>query len=137
MKSATNYLSFNTKKRRELVNITAEVEQFIKESKIKEGFVLVSAMHITAGIFVNDHESGLWKDIDEMLERLAPSGKDYHHHHTGEDNGEAHLRNLLVGSQVMIPITDGKFDSGPWQQIFYAEFDGQRPKRVLLKAIGE
>jgi len=137
MKSLTKYLTFNTKKRRELLNITEEALAFLKESKIKEGFLLVSAMHITAGIFVNDHEPGLWKDIDEMLERLAPSVKDYHHHHTGEDNGEAHLRNLLIGSQVIIPVTNGKFDFGPWQQLFYAEFDGQRPKRVLLKIIGD
>jgi len=137
MKSHTGYLTFNTKKHREFINITQDVEKFLKESGIKEGFLLVSAMHITAGIFVNDNEPGLWGDIEEMLERLAPSGVDYGHHRTGEDNGDAHLKNLLIGSQVMIPITKGKFDFGPWQQIFYAEFDGQRPKRVLLKIIGD
>lgn len=137
MKSSTRYLTFNTKKRRELINITHEVEAFLKESGVKEGFLLVSAMHITAGVFVNDHEPGLWQDIEEMLERLAPSGIDYKHHQTGEDNGEAHLRNLLIGHQVMLPVTQGKLDFGPWQQVFYAEFDGKRPKRVLLKIIGE
>jgi len=137
MKSQTQYLTFNTKKKRELVNITREVEKFLKESGIQEGMILVSAMHITAGVFINDNESGLWQDIDEMLERLAPSGRDYRHHLTGENNGDAHLKNILVGHQVIVPVTRGKLDFGPWQQIFYAEFDGQRPKRLILKAIGE
>jgi len=137
MKSHTQYLTFNTKKKREFVNITHEVEKFLRDSGIKEGMMLVSAMHITAGVFINDNEPGLWGDIEEMLERLAPSGVDYRHHHTGEDNGEAHLRNLLVGHQVIIPVTAGKLDFGPWQEVFYAEFDGQRAKRVILKAIGE
>lgn len=94
-------------------------------------------MHITAGVFVNDNEPGLWGDIEEMLERLAPSGVDYRHHRTGEDNGDAHLKNILVGHQVILPVTKGKLDFGPWQQVFYAEFDGQRPKRVLLKITGK
>lgn len=137
MKSFTDYMTFNTAKRRELVNITPELERFLKKSGIQEGFLLVSAMHITAGVFINDDERGFHSDLDAMLERLAPSGADYKHHLTGEDNGEAHLRNIVVGHQVMIPITKGKLDFGPWQQVFYAEFDGRRSKRVVLKAIGE
>ncbi len=137
MKSATKYLWFNTAKRREYINITDEVEQFVRESGIQEGFVLVSAMHITAGVYVNDAESGLIADIDEWLEKLAPFRPDYRHHRTGEDNGDAHLKSLLVHHEVIVPITNGKLDLGPWQQIYYAEFDGQRRKRVILKAIGE
>ncbi|MGC8784237.1 MAG: secondary thiamine-phosphate synthase enzyme YjbQ [Armatimonadota bacterium] len=137
MKSATKYLWFNTAKRREYINITDEVEQFVRESGIQEGFVLVSAMHITAGVYVNDAESGLIADIDEWLERLAPYRPDYRHHRTGEDNGDAHLKSLLIHHEVIVPITNGKLDLGPWQQIYYAEFDGQRRKRVILKAIGE
>lgn len=136
MKSFTDYLWFSTKSRRELINITEEVEKFVS-GKIKEGFVLVSAMHTTAGVIVNDADSGLMKDIDELLDSLAPFGKDYHHHHTGEDNGDSHLKSMLAHHQVIIPITNGRLDLGPWQQIFYAEFDGKRRKRVLLKAIGE
>lgn len=137
MKSATKYLWFNTAKRREYINITDEVEQFVHESGIQEGFVLVSAMHITAGVYVNDAESGLIADIDEWLEKLAPYRPDYRHHRTGEDNGDAHLKSLLIHHEVIVPITNGKLDLGPWQQIYYAEFDGQRRKRVILKAIGE
>ncbi|MGQ9487401.1 MAG: secondary thiamine-phosphate synthase enzyme YjbQ [Armatimonadota bacterium] len=137
MKSATKYLWFNTAKRREYINITDEVEQFVRDSSIQEGFVLVSAMHITAGVYVNDAESGLIADIDEWLEKLAPFRPDYRHHRTGEDNGDAHLKSLLVHHEVIVPITNGKLDLGPWQQIYYAEFDGQRRKRVILKAIGE
>lgn len=137
MKSATKYLWFNTAKRREYINITDEVEQFVRDSGIQEGFVLVSAMHITAGVYVNDAESGLIADIDEWLEKLAPFRPDYRHHRTGEDNGDAHLKSLLVHHEVIVPITNGKLDLGPWQQIYYAEFDGQRRKRVILKAIGE
>ncbi|GIV19376.1 MAG: hypothetical protein KatS3mg023_1127 [Armatimonadota bacterium] len=137
MKSATRYLWFNTAKRREYINITDEVEQFVRESGIQEGFVLVSAMHITAGVYVNDAESGLIADIDEWLEKLAPYRPDYRHHRTGEDNGDAHLKSLLIHHEVIVPITNGKLDLGPWQQIYYAEFDGQRRKRVILKAIGE
>lgn len=137
MKSATKYLWFNTAKRRDYINITDEVESFVRESGIQEGFVLVSAMHITAGVYVNDAESGLIADIDEWLEKLAPYRPDYRHHRTGEDNGDAHLKSLLIHHEVIVPITNGKLDLGPWQQIYYAEFDGQRRKRVILKAIGE
>jgi secondary thiamine-phosphate synthase enzyme len=109
----------------------------VRESGIQEGFVLVSAMHITAGVYVNDAESGLIADIDEWLEKLAPYRPDYRHHRTGEDNGDAHLKSLLIHHEVIVPITGGRLDLGPWQQIYYAEFDGQRRKRVILKAIGE
>jgi secondary thiamine-phosphate synthase enzyme len=109
----------------------------VRESGIQEGFVLVSAMHITAGVYVNDAESGLIADIDEWLEKLAPYRPDYRHHRTGEDNGDAHLKSLLIHHEVIVPITAGRLDLGPWQQIYYAEFDGQRRKRVILKAIGE
>lgn len=136
MKSQTDYLIMNTRQRKELVNITEEIASFVAKSKIQEGFVLVSAMHITAGVFVNDEESGLKRDIMRLLEQLAPVA-DYEHHQTGEDNGDAHLKRMLVNHQVVIPITKGKLDFGPWEQVFYAEFDGQRKKRVILKAIGE
>ncbi|HOL18584.1 MAG TPA: secondary thiamine-phosphate synthase enzyme YjbQ, partial [Bacillota bacterium] len=124
-------------KRREYINITKEVERALAESGIREGLALVSAMHLTAAVYINDHEPGLIRDIDAMLERLAPYREDYHHHRTGEDNGDAHLKNMLVGHQVLVPVTAGKLDFGPWQQIFYAEFDGCRPKRVVIKIIGE
>jgi len=137
MKSKTEYITFNTKKHREYINITDRVEEVVSQSGIKEGMVLVSAMHITAGVFVNDAESGLLADIDEWLEKLAPFRKDYRHHRTGEINGDAHLKNLLIHHEVILPITNGKLDLGPWQQVFYAEFDGQRPKRLIIKAIGE
>jgi len=137
MKSKTEYITFNTKKHREYINITDRVEKIVSQSGIKEGMVLVSAMHITAGVFVNDAESGLLADIDEWLEKLAPFRKDYRHHRTGEINGDAHLKNLLIHHEVILPITNGKLDLGPWQQVFYAEFDGQRPKRLIIKAIGE
>ncbi len=137
MKSHTEYLTFNTAKRREYINITSEIERVLSSSKVQEGFILVSAMHITAGIYINDAESGLIADIDEWADSLAPFGKDYRHHQTGEDNGDAHLKNLLIGSQVMLPITDGKLDFGPWQQVYYAEFDGRRRKKVIVKVIGE
>ena len=136
MKSYTDYLVFNTRQRKELVNITDQVAEFVAKSRLQEGFVLVSAMHITAGVFVNDEESGLKRDIMALLERLAPAG-DYEHHRTGEDNGDAHLKRLLVNHQVILPITQGKLDLGPWEQVFYAEFDGQRKKRLILKALGE
>jgi secondary thiamine-phosphate synthase enzyme len=136
MKTATDYLYFETKKRRELVNITDKVAAFVETSGIREGMVLVSAMHITAGVFVNDHEPGLWEDIWQWLEHLAPAREDYKHHRTGEDNGDAHLKSLLVHHDVIVPITKGKLDLGTWQQIFYAEFDGQRRKRMVLKAMG-
>ena len=137
MKSHTEYLWFNTRNRRELVRITDTIESIVEKSGVKEGFCLVSAMHITAGIIVNDNESGLHKDIWEWLEKLAPYRKDYNHHRTGEDNGDAHLKRILVHHQVVIPITEGKLDLGPWEEIFYAEFDGQRRKRVVVKIIGE
>ncbi len=133
----TEYLWFNTRKRREYLNITGEVESIVARSGIREGMALVSAMHITAGVYVNDAESGFIADLDRMLEKFAPFGADYEHHRTGEDNGDAHLKNILVGYQVLIPITAGKLDLGPWQQVYYAEFDGQRRKRVVVKVMGE
>ena len=137
VKAHTKYLWFNTHKRREYINVTGEVEIAVRESGIQEGMVLVSAMHITAGVYVNDNEQGIIQDIDEMLEKLAPYGKAYRHHQTGEDNGDAHLKSMLVHHQVIIPVTNGKLDFGPWQQVFYAEFDGQRKKRVVIKVMGE
>jgi secondary thiamine-phosphate synthase enzyme len=137
MKSHTEYLWFNTKKPREFINITEEVEKALEKSQIKEGLILVSAMHITAGVYVNDAESGLIADIEEWVEKLAPFRRDYRHHRTGESNGDAHLKNLLIGHEVVVPVTNGKLDFGPWQQVYYAEFDGQRRKRVLIKVIGE
>ena len=137
MKSATDYLWFSTEKRREFINITGKVEALVERSHINEGFVLVSAMHITAGVYVNDAESGLIADIDEWVEKLAPYRPDYRHHATGESNGDAHLKSLLIHHEVIVPITEGKLDLGPWQQIYYAEFDGQRRKRVVVKALGE
>ena len=137
MKSFTDYLTFNTKRRRDYINITGDVEAALDKSGVSEGLILVSAMHITAAVYVNDAESGLIEDIDEWLDKLAPYGPDYRHHRTGEDNGDAHLKNLLMHSQVVLPITDGKIDLGPWQQVYYAEFDGRRRKRVIIKIIGE
>ena len=137
MKSYTEYLWFNTKKQREFINITDEVEKALEKSQIKEGLILVSAMHITAGVYVNDAESGLIADIEEWLETLAPFRRDYRHHRTGETNGDAHLKNLLIGHEVVVPVTNGKLDFGPWQQVYYAEFDGQRRKRLIIKIIGE
>lgn len=137
MKSYTEYKTFNTTKTYELVNITNLCADVTRKSGIKEGMLLVSAMHITAGVFINDNEPGLHQDIKDWLQQLAPQGPDYRHHRTGEVNGDAHLKNLLIGHQVIIPITNGKLDFGPWQSVFYAEFDGQRPKRMVLKAIGE
>jgi len=137
VKSATEYLWFNTANERDYINITEEVSGIVARSGIKEGFVLVSAMHITAGVYVNDAESGLIADIDEWLEKVAPFRSDYRHHHTGETNGDAHLKSLLVHHEVIVPITDGRLDLGPWQQVYYAEFDGRRKKRVVVKAIGE
>ncbi len=137
MKSVTKYLWFNTRNHREFINITDGVEDLVSNSGINEGFVLVSAMHITAGVYVNDAESGLIADIEEWLEKLAPYRPDYRHHATGEMNGDAHLKSLLIHHQVIVPITQGRLDLGPWQQIYYAEFDGQRRKRVILKALGE
>ncbi len=137
MKIATEYLWFETSKRREYLNITDKIEGLVKKSGVKEGMVLVSAMHITAGVYVNDAEDGLIQDIDEWLERLCPYRQDYRHHRTGETNGDSHLKNLLIGHQQLIPITNGRLDLGPWEQIYYAEFDGQRRKRVIAKILGE
>ena len=137
MKSFTEYLWFNTKKRRELVHITETIRDIVIKSRVNEGFVLVSAMHITASVYVNDNEPGLFEDIWEWLEGLAPYRDNYKHHNTGEDNGDAHLKNLIMHHQVIVPITSGDLDLGPWQRIFYAEFDGGRDKRVVVKVMGE
>jgi secondary thiamine-phosphate synthase enzyme len=137
MRTYTEYLTFQTKKHREFINITPQVESALRKSAVREGMILVSAMHITAGVWVNDAEDGLLADIDEWLERLAPFREDYRHHRTGETNGDSHLKSLLVHHQVIIPVTEGRLDFGPWQQVYYAEFDGQRKKRVVLKVMGE
>jgi len=136
MTSFTDYLTIRTPERYEIRDITDEVERVRATAKLHEGFVLVSTMHITSSIFVNDHESGLWSDIMTWLEELAPFGKDYKHHLTGEDNADAHLKRMLLGHQVLVPVTNGKLDLGPWERVHYGEFDGRRPKRVLLKAFG-
>jgi len=137
LKIVTEYLWFTTRKRREFINITDKVKQIVENSGIKEGFILVSAMHITAGVYVNDAEEGLIADIEEWLEKLAPARPDYKHHATGETNADAHLKSLLIHHEVVVPVTHGFLDFGPWQQIYYAEFDGQRKKRVVLKLMGE
>ncbi len=137
MKSHTKYMWFNTDKRRDYIRITDDVAGALAESGISEGMCLVSAMHITAGIWINDAEDGIIADIDQMLETLAPFGPDYRHHRTGEDNGDAHLKSILVHNQVVLPVTEGRLDLGPWQQVYYAEFDGRRKKRVIVKIIGE
>jgi secondary thiamine-phosphate synthase enzyme len=137
MKSYTEHLVFNTAERYEIQNITSKLHTCLKKSKIQEGLMLVNPMHITASVYVNDAESGLYQDIMAKLEELAPYGKPYKHHHTGEDNGDAHLKRQLLGQQVTLAITQGEFDFGPWEQVHYAEFDGQRQKRVLVKIIGE
>ncbi|MBZ5535795.1 MAG: secondary thiamine-phosphate synthase enzyme YjbQ [Acidobacteriia bacterium] len=137
MQFYTEYLWFSTKKQRDFINITSQVDSALHKSGIQDGMILVSAMHITAGVYVNDAEDGLIQDIEEWLEKLAPYRKDYRHHRTGESNGDAHLKNLLIGHEVIVPVTQGKMDFGPWQQIYYAEFDGQRRKRVLVKVMGE
>lgn len=137
MKFATEYLWFETATQRDYINITDEVERIVAASGIQEGMVLVSAMHITAGVYVNDAEPGIIQDIDEWLETLAPFRPDYHHHRTGETNGDAHLKSLLIHHEVIVPVTEGRLDLGPWQQIYYAEFDGRRRKRVVVKVMGE
>ena len=137
MPAHTEYLWFETKAPREFINITAKVDAAVHQSGIREGLCLVSAMHITAGVYVNDNESGLIEDIDQWLEHLAPYRDDYRHHDTGETNGDSHLKALLIHHEVIVPITAGKLDFGPWQRIFYAEFDGQRSKRVIVKVMGE
>ena len=137
MKCTTEYLTFSTEKLREFINITPRVETALAGSGISEGMILISAMHITAGVWVNDAEDGLLADIDEWLEQLAPYKKSYRHHRTGETNGDAHLKSLLVHHQVIVPVTKGRLDLGPWQQVYYAEFDGRRKKRVIIKVMGE
>lgn len=137
MRVHTEYMTFKTARQREFVNITPQVEAALAASGIREGMVLVSAMHITAAVYVNDAEEGLIQDIAEWLERLAPAGPDYRHHRTGETNGDAHLKSLLLHHEVLIPITAGRLDFGPWQQVYYAEFDGRRSKRVVVKVMGE
>jgi len=137
MKTLTEYLWFETQGRQEFIRITDEVAEVVKKSGVAEGMVLVSAMHITSGVYVNDWENGLIRDFQVWLEKLAPAGLDYHHHQTGEDNADAHLKRTLMGHQVMVPITQAALDLGPWEQVFYAEFDGQRRKRVVVKVMGE
>jgi thiamine phosphate synthase YjbQ (UPF0047 family) len=153
MRTHTAYMTFQTAERRELIRITEEVQEAVEAAGIAEGMVLVSAMHITAGVWVNDDEPGLHEDALEWLDKVAPpswqapagevaeellpDGGDYRHHRGGEDNGDAHLKNLLVHHQAIVPVTDGRLDLGPWQQVFYCEFDGRRPKRVVIKAMGE
>jgi len=137
MKWYTEYLWFNTKRHREYINITDQLEKILHKSDVQEGMILVSAMHITAGVYVNDAESGLIQDIDEWLEKLAPFNPNYRHHRTGETNGDAHLKSLLIHHEIMVPVTKGKLDLGPWQQVYYAEFDGQRKKRVIVKVFGD
>jgi len=138
MKSYTDYLSLNTKNRIEIINITSQIEEAIVKSGIKEGLCLVNAMHITASVFINDEESGLKKDFQKWLEELAPFDHNrWQHNLTGEDNAHAHLKRSIMGREVVVAITKGKLDFGPWEQIFYGEFDGQRQKRVLVKVIGE
>ena len=139
MKSLTEYLTFKTKSKKEFVNITSDVEKLVQKSSIKEGICLVNAMHITASVFINDNENGLHHDYDKWLEELAPHEpiEQYRHNDTGEDNADAHLKRQVMGREVVIAITDGNLDFGPWESIFYGEFDGQRNKRVLIKIIGE
>jgi secondary thiamine-phosphate synthase enzyme len=136
MKVHTDYLWFNTKKRREMIRMTDEVAGIVKKSGVQEGMALVSAMHITAGVYVNDWEDGLIEDFEAWLEELAPARPEYKHHRTGEDNADAHLKRTIMGHQVIVPITSGALDLGPWEQIFYAEFDGKRKKRVVVKVMG-
>jgi len=132
----TEHITFNTKDRYEIFDITEHVESVREKSGLTDGMILVTAMHITASVFVNDHESGLWSDIMTWLEKLAPAQPNYKHHLTGEDNADAHLKRMILGHQVIVPVTKGKLDLGPWERVHYGEFDGQRPKRVLFKAIG-
>ena len=136
MRSHTEYLTFHTKKRRELVHLTPTLETILAKSGVDDGFMLVSAMHITAGVFVNDNETGLHEDIWKWLDGLAPFKEDYRHHLTGEDNGDAHLKSMLVHHEVIVPITAARLDLGTWQRVFYAEFDGQRDKRLIVKTMG-
>jgi secondary thiamine-phosphate synthase enzyme len=137
MRAFTEYLLFNTKDKIEFINVTAKVEAAVKKSGVKEGICLVNAMHITSSVFINDEEQGLKKDFKEWLEKLAPASGPYNHNLTGEDNGHAHLKRTIMGREVVVAVTGGKLDCGPWEQIFYGEFDGQRPKRVLVKVMGQ
>ena len=132
----TDYLWFHTAKKQEFIRITDDVASIVKKSGVQEGMALVSAMHITAGVYVNDWEEGLIQDFQAWVEKLAPAGSDYHHHQTGEDNADAHLKRTIMGHQVILPITGGQLDLGPWEQVFYAEFDGRRKKRVVVKVMG-
>ena len=137
MATHTEYLKFNTTQKMQFINITTDVEEIVEKSGIQEGLVLVNPMHITSAVYVNDAESGLIQDFKEWLEKLAPVNPNYHHHQTGEDNGDAHIKRQLMGHQVTMAITKGMLDLGPWEQIYYAEFDGQRTKRVLIKIVGD
>lgn len=137
VKTHTDYLYVQTDDRYEIRDITDEVERIVAAAKIREGMVLVSAMHITASVFVNDREAGLWSDIMMWLEGLAPAKPEYEHHRTGEDNADAHLKRMVLGHQVLVPITNGKLDLGPWERVHYGEFDGRRRKRIVVKAMGE
>jgi secondary thiamine-phosphate synthase enzyme len=139
MKSLTEHLVFNVERRRDFINITSRVEELVRKSGVREGLCLVNAMHITASVYINDDESGLLEDYDNWLEQLAPHApiSRYRHNRTGEDNGDAHLKRQIMGREVVVAITNGRLDFGPWEQIFYGEFDGRRPKRVMVKIIGE
>ena len=137
MKSFREELWFETKTRRAYLNITTQVEEAVRKSGVREGLVLVNAMHITASVYINDDEQGLLQDYDDFLERQAPHAATYRHNETGEDNGDAHIKRQLMGREVVVAITKGKLDFGPWEQIFYGEFDGRRKKRVLVKIVGE
>ena len=138
MKSFREYIWMETKTKRDYVNITPQVEAILRKSGVKEGLILINPMHITASVYINDDEQGLIRDFDKFLEKIAPYDiKGYEHHRTGEDNGDAHLKRQLFGREVVVAVTDGKLDFGTWEQIFYAEFDGQRKKRILVKVIGE
>ena len=137
MKVYTEYLTFNTKKQQEMVHITPQVEAIVRKSGVEDGLCFVSPMHITAAIYVNDHESGLIEDISTWLEKLAPRLPGYKHHQTGEDNADAHLKAMLLHHETTLPVTDSRLDLGTWQRIFYAEFDGRRPKRVIVKVLGK
>ncbi len=137
MKVLTEYLWFTTKNKKEFINITETVEKIVRKSGVNEGFVLVSAMHITASVFVNDEEDGIKADLLEWAEKLAPFKREYRHHDTGESNADAHLKSILFHHEVIVPVTNGKLDLGPWQQVFYGEFDGQRKKRVAVKVMGK
>ncbi len=137
MKSYTSYIKIKTGKKKEIMNITKEVEALVGKSGIKEGLCLVNSMHITSSVFINDEEAGLKKDFMKWLEDLAPEKEDYWHHNTGENNADAHLKRTIMGREAVVAVTAGKLDFGPWEQIFYGEFDGQREKNVLIKIIGE